>query len=82
MTPRAIRKIILEQSKRAHVGHIGSALSVVEIIASLYGEVLNIPDVTDPAQTHSSDCWSGLATPSQHAYDPAHDRADQTAHDR
>ena len=35
--PREIRKIILEQSKRAHVGHIGSALSVADIIAVLYG---------------------------------------------
>ncbi|MEA3186215.1 MAG: transketolase [Chthoniobacter sp.] len=47
MTPRELRKIILEQSKRAHVGHIGSALSVTDIIASLYGGGLNIPGVTD-----------------------------------
>lgn len=36
LSPKLIRKIILEQSKRAHVGHIGCALSVVEIIASIY----------------------------------------------
>ncbi|MBV9866367.1 MAG: transketolase [Abitibacteriaceae bacterium] len=34
---RQIRRIILEQSKRAHVGHIGSALSIADIIAALYG---------------------------------------------
>ena len=42
VTPCSIRRIILEQSKRAQVGHIGCALSVVEIIASLYGDVLNV----------------------------------------
>lgn len=31
-----IRRIVLEQSKRANVGHIGCALSVVDIISSLY----------------------------------------------
>lgn len=36
----AIRRIILEQSKRAGVGHIGSALSIADIIAALYGGVL------------------------------------------
>ena len=35
--PYEIRKIILEQSKRANVGHIGSALSVADIVAALYG---------------------------------------------
>ena len=35
-----IRKIILEQSKRAHVGHIGSCLSIVEIIVALYSGVM------------------------------------------
>lgn len=48
ISPTAIRRIILEQSYRAHVGHIGSALSVAEIIAALYGRVLNIPAVGDP----------------------------------
>ena len=45
-----IRQIILEQSKRAHVGHIGSALSVADIIAVLYGEIMNIPALDDPAR--------------------------------
>jgi transketolase len=43
VSPQHIRRIILEQSRRAHVGHIGPALSVVEIIAALYGRVLRIP---------------------------------------
>lgn len=38
-----IRQIILEQSKRAHVGHIGSALSIADMIAALYGNVLRVP---------------------------------------
>ena len=46
--PRKIRQIILQQSMRAHVGHIGSALSVVEIIACLYGHVLRVTDTADP----------------------------------
>ena len=33
LSPRAIRRLILEQSKRANVGHIGSALSVADIVA-------------------------------------------------
>ena len=44
----AIRKIILEQSKRANVGHIGSALSIADIISALYGSVLRIPDIHGP----------------------------------
>jgi transketolase len=43
-----IRRIILEQSKRASVGHIGSALSVADIIAVLYDRVLHIPGIRDP----------------------------------
>jgi len=40
----AIRRIILEQSKRADVGHIGSCLSVADIVAVLYGGVLDVDD--------------------------------------
>jgi transketolase len=36
VTPKAIRLLILEQAKRAHVGHIGSALSVADIMAVLF----------------------------------------------
>jgi transketolase len=45
---KQIRRIIIEQSHRAHVGHIGSALSVADIIAALYDGVLRIPDPKDP----------------------------------
>ncbi len=49
VTPKNLRRTILKQSKRANVGHIGSNLSVVEIIAALYGGVLRIaaPDDAD-----------------------------------
>jgi transketolase len=43
MNPTHIRRIVLEQAKRANVGHIGSALCVADILAVLYGEVLRIP---------------------------------------
>jgi transketolase len=45
---RNIRRIVLDQSKRANVGHIGSALSVADIIAALYGHVLRIDSPDDP----------------------------------
>jgi transketolase len=48
LTAPALRRIVLEQSKRANVGHIGSALSVVDIVHALYDQVLRIPDPTDP----------------------------------
>jgi transketolase len=38
---REIRLRVLEQSKRAHVGHIGSALSVADLLAVLYGHYLS-----------------------------------------
>jgi transketolase len=37
---RSIRLHVLEQSKRAHVGHIGSALSITDLVAAMYGGVL------------------------------------------
>jgi transketolase len=42
LTAFAIRKIILEQSLRAGVGHVGSALSIAEIVACLYNGILNV----------------------------------------
>jgi len=45
---RAIRRIVLEQSKRAGVGHIGSALSIADIVACLYGGVLRVARPDDP----------------------------------
>src|SRR5256885_778909 len=43
-----IRRIILDQSKRADVGHIGSALCVADIVGLLYGEVLRVSSPEDP----------------------------------
>jgi transketolase len=48
MNPTHIRRIVLEQAKRANVGHIGSALCVADILAVLYGEVLRIPGPGTP----------------------------------
>ena len=48
--PQAVRRIILEQSKRANVGHIGCNLSVADIIATLYEHVLQIRSPEDPAR--------------------------------
>src|SRR5437879_508208 len=45
--PQQIRRIIVEQSKRAHVGHIGCALSVADIIACLYSGILHIKNPDD-----------------------------------
>lgn len=45
--PRQLRTHILDQSKRANVGHIGSALSIVEIISVLYSRILRIPHPRD-----------------------------------
>lgn len=44
--------MILEQSKRAHVGHIGSSLSIVDLLAVLYSQtdILRIPAPGDPAR--------------------------------
>jgi transketolase len=43
-----IRRSVLEQSMRAHVGHIGSALSIADLMAALYGEVLEVSAPDDP----------------------------------
>jgi transketolase len=50
ITGRQIRRIVLEQAMRAHVGHIGSALSVADILAVLYGRVLRVADPDDPGR--------------------------------
>ena len=47
LSARDLRRLILDQSKRANVGHIGSALSVVDIISTLFGGVLR--DATSAA---------------------------------
>ena len=45
---RQIRRIVLTESRRANVGHIGSCLSVVDILAVLYGGVLCATSPRDP----------------------------------
>lgn len=40
--PQQIRRHIIDQSRRAKVGHIGPALSIAEVVAVLYGEVLRL----------------------------------------
>ena len=47
MSGNRIRRIVLQQSKRVNVGHIGSALSVADILAVLYGGVLRIENPAD-----------------------------------
>lgn len=48
VTAKKIRRIVLDQSKRANVGHIGSCLCVAEILAALYGDVLKELNPEDP----------------------------------
>jgi transketolase len=48
VTPKSIRQIVLEQSKRAHIGHIGSSLSIADILAAIYGELLSANAPDDP----------------------------------
>jgi transketolase len=36
-----VRRLIIHQSKRAHVGHIGSALSIADILVALYSGVVS-----------------------------------------
>jgi transketolase len=48
VSAKQIRRIILEQSHRAHLGHIGSALSVADLVAALYGGALRVTDPADP----------------------------------
>lgn len=48
VTSRHIRRIILEQSRRAHVGHIGCCLCVVEILQTLLAHALRPATADDP----------------------------------
>lgn len=43
-----IRRTVLEQSKRAGVGHIGSCLSIAELLAVLFAGALRVPAPDDP----------------------------------
>jgi transketolase len=48
LSPVLIRRIILDQSKRANLGHIGSALSIADLVAALYSGSLRGTDPGDP----------------------------------
>lgn len=78
MDPRDVRLTVLAQSKRAGVGHIGSALSVADIIAALYGRVLRITAPDDPERDrfvlskghaalalYAALVWRGFISPAQ-----------------
>ncbi len=49
-TAKKIRKIIIEESKRANVGHIGSALSIADIIAVIFRNELRLTGTDDPSR--------------------------------
>jgi transketolase len=44
LSPARVRRSILDQSRRAHVGHIGSALSIADILVALFSRVLDSTD--------------------------------------
>lgn len=48
MTGRDLRKLVIEISRLARVGHIASALCVCDILAVLYGKVLRAAAPADP----------------------------------
>src|SRR4051794_6351699 len=50
LSAKAIRRIVLQQSKRANVVHIGSCLSVADILAALYNATLRITSPEDPGR--------------------------------
>jgi transketolase len=43
-----IRRSVIDESMRAGVGHIGSALSIADLLAALYGRVLRIGEAGEP----------------------------------
>ena len=45
--PQEIRRVILAESRRANVGHIGSALSIADLVAALYGVLRGVPGESD-----------------------------------
>lgn len=46
LSAKQARKMIIELSNRAHIGHIGSALSTVDILVALYSNVIKIDDIS------------------------------------
>jgi transketolase len=49
---KEIKRLVIEQSYRAHVGHIGCSLSIADILAALYGDFLHISSPKDPDRDH------------------------------
>lgn len=47
LTGRSLRQLILKQSHRAHVGHIGSALSIADLLAALFSSAIRSHTPTD-----------------------------------
>jgi transketolase len=47
VSAKELRRLILVQSRRANVGHIGSALCVADILSVLYGRVLRLGSPED-----------------------------------
>jgi len=45
---RTVRRVVIDQSRRANVGHIGSALSIAEMLAALYAGPLADVNANDP----------------------------------
>ena len=43
----AIRRWVIEQSLESGVGHIGSALSIVDVVAALWGGVMRRPGTSE-----------------------------------
>jgi transketolase len=48
LTGQHIRRVVLEQSKRANVGHIGSSLSIADMVAVLFAHALRISAPNEP----------------------------------
>jgi transketolase len=63
---REIRRLVLRESKRANVGHIGSSLSIADIIAALYGGILKL-DAGDAADRDRFILSKGHAALAQYA---------------
>jgi len=76
-----VRRRIIECSKRAHVGHIGSCLSVADILAALYGRILR-RDAADPNERDRLILSKGHAALALYAVLHAVGRLDESELDR
>ena len=47
---RALRRWIVEESLAANVGHVGSALSIVDVMAALWEGTMHAPGTADPGR--------------------------------